>query len=192
LKNWWGIAFGVVCGLFGAGILLLLTRQPQGEAVQLLPPPSPPPCVVHVTGGVLHPGIYTLPDGARVGEALEAAGGAMESADLELLNLAAPIQDGERIWVPVRSESPSVLTTPSETAMPQLAPAGLVNINSANQPELEGLPGIGPALAQAILQYRQEHGLFAEIAELIEVPGIGPGILEQIQELITVGEGAPD
>jgi competence protein ComEA len=189
LKNWWGIAFGVVCGLFGAGVLLLLTRQPQGEAVRLLPPPTPHPCVVHVTGAVFHPGLYALPDGARVGEALEAAGGVVEDADLDLINLAAEIQDGERIWVPVRSPTPS---NPPEEAGPDEVetapgPAGLVDINAASQAELEGLPKIGPVLAQAILQYRQEHGLFHDILEIQEVPGIGPGIFEQIKDLITVG-----
>ncbi|MEJ2348723.1 MAG: SLBB domain-containing protein [Anaerolineales bacterium] len=89
MKTWWGIAFGVLCGLFGAGILLLASRQPRGEPIQLRPPPTPPPVIVHVTGAVAQPGVYTLASESRVEDAVQAAGGVSPQADVQSLNLAA-------------------------------------------------------------------------------------------------------
>jgi competence protein ComEA len=196
MKNGWAIAFGVVCGLLGAGLLLLVTGQPEGEPIQLLPPPTTPPLVLHVTGAVVQPGVYSLPDGSRVADALQAAGGLLPESDAEPLNLAAVVQDGERIWVPWKLETKipdqpgdggglapeSNLTSPSPPD-----PAFPVNINNATQIELESLPGVGPVIAERIIAYRQEHGPFTKIDELQQVPGIGPATFEKLKDLITVG-----
>jgi len=178
----------MVCGMLAAGVLLVLVNRPPGKAVQLLPPPTPQPIVVHVTGAVSNPGVYSLPAGARVEAALLAAGGASADADLETLNLAAFLQDGEKICVPQQIEDPADPETP-EASRPLPTESGLdglVNINTANQAEMESLPGIGPVLAEAILEYRQVHGPFKDTTAILDVPGIGPSVYEQIKDLITV------
>jgi competence protein ComEA len=169
-------------GLLAAGLLWLLIAEPRGEAVRLIPPPTPGPLRVYVSGAVAHPGVYDLPLGSIVEQAVEAAGGPLEEADLDRINLAAPLEDGEQIRVPLQIEASPVGVTP--VSDPHTA--DLVNINTATAPELELLPGIGPSLAQAIVSYRESHGLFHEIEGLLDVPGIGPAKLEQIRGLVTV------
>jgi competence protein ComEA len=189
MKNWWGIAFGVICGLLTAGILSLLIHQPKGDTVLLRPPPTPLPIVVHVAGAVKEPGIYSLLPGSRVEAALQAAGGAVAAADLEAINLAAFLEDGEQIWVPEEIAEEALNPEKSEGEEAQQPPADfdvLININIADQAELEMLPGIGPVLAKAILDYRRDHGPFKDISELEDVPGIGPGIFEKIKDRITI------
>ncbi|HLE52533.1 MAG TPA: ComEA family DNA-binding protein [Anaerolineales bacterium] len=196
MKNGWAMAFGVVCGLLGAGLLLLVTGQPQGAPVQLSPPPTAPPLVLHVTGAVARPGVYSLPDGSRVADAVQAAGGMLSDADAEPLNLAALVQDGERVWVPwkqaARAPPQSVagedqaqgsnLTSPSPPE-----PIFPVNINTAPQDDLESLPGVGPVIAKRIIAYRQEHGPFTKIDDLQQVDGIGPTTFDKLKDLISVG-----
>jgi competence protein ComEA len=179
------IAVGVLIGLLAAGLLGLLIVEPRGEAIRLLPPPSPAPLRVHVSGAVAHPGVYSLPRGSIVQQAIEAAGGALTDADLDRVNLAAPVDDGQQVRVPFVTQPPpegatAVLPGPDPPA------TGLVNINTATAPELELLPGIGPSLAQSIVAYREAHGLFREVEDLLDVPGIGPAKLEQIRALVTV------
>src|SRR4030066_1289788 len=93
---WWAIAYGVVCGLLAAGIILLVSRFPRGEAIQLRPPPSPQPILVDVTGAVVQPGVYSLPYGSRVFDAIEAAGGLTEAAVAQTLTQAAFLEDGQK------------------------------------------------------------------------------------------------
>lgn len=188
MKSWWGIVLGVVCGFLAAGVLLVLASRPAGGAVQLLPPPTPLPIMIHVTGAVSKPGVYSLPAGARVENALQAAGGARADADLETLNLAAILHDGEQLWVPERAEDPPSPGSPGTAGAlsPESGLARPVDINTASQAELESLPGIGPILAEAILEYRRVHGPFKDIAAIQDVPGIGPGVYAQIKDLITV------
>jgi competence protein ComEA len=178
----WQILFGVFIGLLAAGGLWLAASPPRGAPVRLLPPPTLPPLSVHVTGAVLHPGVVSLPPGSRVGDAIQAAGGLLPEADGEALNLAALLQDGIRLRVPRIGEA----LDPAETG----ASAGslpLININTASKEELESLPGIGPVMAQAIVDHRQEHGLFTSPEALLDVEGIGPGTYEQIKDRITTG-----
>lgn len=195
MKTWLGIVFGIVGGFLGAGILYLIATQPKGEGITLLPPPTPAPIVVHVTGAVVHPGLYTLKGEPRVDDALAAAGGLLSGANSTLLNLAAYVQDGEQIWVPWKSEaglptenpsngnrSPSPIASPSVSQL-----MGLININIATQVELETLPGIGPVLAQRIITYREENGPFRLIDDLQQVNGIGPTIFEKLKTYITIG-----
>jgi competence protein ComEA len=200
MSKWWGVAFGVVGGLLGAGLLLLVTRPPRGEAIQLLPPPTPLPFSVHVSGAVVHPGVYSLPEGCRVHEAVQAAGGTLPEADPGPVNLAAFIQDGDRIWIPfkilptetrvgpfLRSGS-GVAGSPGdeETPPPVETPSWPVNVNTASQSDLESLPGIGPVIAQRIIDFRQENGPFTRIEELQNVSGIGPATYAKIKDLISV------
>lgn len=133
--------------------------------------------VVHVSGAVVRPGLLRLAPGARVADAIEAAGGAAADADLDQLNLAAPLGDGERVHVPVEGE-----TLP---ALPGIAAMGPVNVNAASVAELETLPGVGPAIAQAIIAARVERR-FETVDDLLRVRGIGPGKLEELRSLVTV------
>ena len=136
--------------------------------------------VLHVVGQVVEPGLVTLPAGARVADAIEAAGGAVAEADLSAVNLARIVTDGEQILVPRPGE-----------AVPEAggggSGSGLVNLNAANTGTLETLPGIGPVLAQRIVDWRADHGRFTSVDELTEISGIGPALLDGVRDLVTVG-----
>lgn len=151
-----------------------------------VPSPVPQPgysqyLTVHVAGAVKHPGIYRLKPGSRLVEAVEAAGGGTPDASLQLLNLAEVIRDGERIYVPSAREMERGATGSRVPGKP-----AMVNINLADRTALETLPGIGPALAERIIRYRIENGLFRRKEDLLQVPGIGPGKFRGLQDLITV------
>mgnify|MGYP000100213103 CR=1 FL=1 len=191
MKGIWQIAFGVACGLLAAGLILLVAQQPRGQAIQLLPPPTPAPLIVHVAGAVVSPGVYHLPSDSRVQQAIDAAGGPMTDADLQTINLAAPVLDGSYLWVPSQIITTSTITVIATVAPPTPAftvsgSLQLVNINTASQEELESLPGIGPALAKQIIAYRTVNGPFKVIEDILDVPGIGPKTFEKIKALITV------
>jgi competence protein ComEA len=143
--------------------------------------PSPEVVVlVDVAGWVRRPGVYEFTEGARVIDAIDAAGGARSGALLEALNLAAPLTDGTQILVP-REGQEGVAPAPVTGGA-----GGLVNVNSAIATELEELPGIGEVIAQRIIDYRTENGPFATVDELLDVSGIGDAILESIRELVSV------
>lgn len=177
MKSAWLLAFGLAGGLLAAGALFLVTRPPRGSPVTLLPPPTPAALQIHVTGAVINPGVYTLPPGSRVHAALEAAGGATSEANLEALNLAANLEDGEQLRVPTLAEAAVKTSSPS---------GGQIDLNDATQAELEALPGIGPTMAERIIAYRQEHGPFLYIEDIMAVEGIGEGIFAEIKDLVTV------
>lgn len=145
-------------------------------------PERPKTVKVHVAGAVARPGVYELLAGARVIEAVEKAGPLAE-ADLDALNLAAPLVDGQKVLVPRRGEAAA---QPAATISGPSAAGTLININTASAAELETLPGIGPSLAQRIVAYRQEHGPFRTIEDIKNVSGIGEGRFAQIKDLITV------
>ena len=136
------------------------------------------PVVVHVVGAVRHPGVYRLPAGSRTRDAVRRAGGANRRADLASVNLATRLADGEQVRVPQRG--PAAASTAS-TAQAAGAPASIVHLNSADAEQLDALDGIGPALAQRIVAYRDAHGGFGSIDELDEVSGIGPVRLESLR-----------
>lgn len=144
------------------------------------PPAQPAELIVHVAGAVAEPGIVTLAPGARVIDAVEAAGGPTGEADLHQLNLAAEVADGMQIRVPVPGETVIPLAPPvsgGEGAGP--AP---VDVNRADVDDLERLRGIGPALAAAIVEWREEHGAFGSLDDLLDVPGIGPAKLDGLAD----------
>ena len=162
-------------------------------APTVVPPPpgtsAAPVLLVHVSGKVRRPGVVELPAGSRVIDAIEAAGGARAGAHLGLLNLARPLVDGEQVAVGVAVAAPPLsVGVPVGTTLPATAaPAGaLVNLNTATQPELEELPGVGPVTATSILEWRAEHGGFSTVDELIEVSGIGEVTLAELRDLVTV------
>jgi competence protein ComEA len=153
-------------------------------AARLTPaaPAARPRVVVHVVGAVRRPGLYRLADGSRIADAVERAGGATARADLELVNLAAPVADGAQVVVPRRADTRSAGAPAGESPA---APTTKVSLNRATAEELDALPGVGPTTAQKIIAYRQEHGAIASVDELDAVSGIGPARLEQLRELVT-------
>lgn len=150
---------------------------------------------VHVTGAVGNPSVQRLPAGSRVADAVAAAGGASPEADTQSLNLARVLNDGEQVRVPKVGESPPAAPAgaegsqtgagPGAGAAPGGGPAGKVNVNTAEASALETLPGIGPTLAKRIIAYRNEHGPFATVEDLTDVPGIGPAVLEGLRQEAT-------
>ncbi len=174
----------VATGLLLAGRLFPHGSAPAAPAAARAVPvaaPRTPRLVVHVVGAVRHPGLYRLRDGSRVADAVARAGGATRKAELELVNLAAPVADGTQIVVPrrVAAASGSLVTGgASET------PAGPVHLNTATVEQLDGLPGVGPVTAQKIVDYRQKNGAFSSVDDLDAIPGIGSKRLEQLRELV--------
>ena len=171
---------------------------------------------VYVAGAVNNPGVYPLASGNRLVDAVEAAGGVADNADLEAVNLAMRVEDEGYYYIPAKMDEPAATgdreTTDSATPTPRFPevatnrpatespteteepgsttgePGGLVNLNTATQAALETLPSIGPARARAIIAFREENGLFAAVEEITAVSGIGQGILDNLQGLITVEE----
>jgi len=141
--------------------------------------------VVHVCGEVKHPGVYRLPEGKRVIDALEMAGGATEQGDLDKLNLAALLEDGGKIYLPPLTTVLSPVSV-KQSQLGQEKAFNLININSADQQSLDSLPGIGSALAKRILDYREQQGFFNSVDDLRKVSGIGEKKFEQLKDLVTV------
>ena len=143
--------------------------------------------VVDVAGSVVRPGVHELPVGSRVVDAIEAAGGLTADADRARLNLAAPLADGQRVWVPrVGEEEPPVEPLIGGGVGTAGAPGGPVNLNTADAAALETLPGVGPSIAAAIIALREQEGPYERVDDLLEVAGIGPSRLAQLADLVTV------
>ncbi len=178
-----------------------LTAQPSASPSSL--PSGPAALKVDVEGSVLHPGLQNLPSDARVSDAITAAGGKGEDADTEPLNLAAKLVDGSQVYVPHRAkpEADKVMeayrggpgtATPydSHPSTPSSGghsggkkhPSGSVSLNTGSESQLESLPGVGPSTAKKILEYRQAHGGFSSIDELMAVKGIGPKKLKAMRQ----------
>jgi competence protein ComEA len=173
----------------------LLLRTPPGPAPETFLPiagatgdpgststttTAPVTVLVHAAGAVQQPGVYELPGGARVTDLIDAAGGPMADADLDQLNLAAPVTDGERVYVPRVGEVVPLASASGAT------PAGPLDLNTATLEQLDALPGVGPATAQAIIDERDRRGGFTSVDDLLDVRGIGPAKLEQLRDLVTV------
>ncbi|BCW96052.1 MAG: helix-hairpin-helix domain-containing protein [Fimbriimonadales bacterium] len=203
----WGRSSGAGSPLQAAGVgaqggaeVIDLTQPPNPEAAPAnaespVAPESPPAeAVVHVSGAVKKAGVYRLAPDSRVADAIEQAGGATEHADLDALNLAEPLHDGQQIHVPRKGETPAPAlasnsasrasrSAPKPTAA---APQFPINLNTADAEQLEAIPGIGPVLAQRIIEYRQTHGRFQSVDDLLEVHGIGAKRLENMRPYVTV------
>lgn len=183
-------------------MVLLVASPPRGQPVQLAPPPTPPALVVYIVGAVAQPGVYDLPAGSRVQDAIQVAGGLTAQADSRGINLAATVRDGMQISVPeVITQSAQTAGSPagqssSENAaqpsrsqsitLPTPTISFPININTATLEELDQLPGIGPVIAQRIIDYRQANGPFPTREAIMDVPGIGEATFEKLKDLITV------
>ncbi|HEY8471450.1 MAG TPA: helix-hairpin-helix domain-containing protein [Natronosporangium sp.] len=152
------------------------------------PPASTEPAelVVAVSGEVREPGLVHLPPGSRVADAIEAAGGLLPGADIDHLNLARRVVDGELITVGIPPPPGPVEGGEPGSGGAAAPGGGLVNLNTATQAELETLPGIGPALARRIIDYRTQHGPFTSVGQLREVSGIGEARFAELEPLVTV------
>jgi competence protein ComEA len=147
------------------------------------PPTTASQLVVQAAGAIAEPGVYTVPGSARVNDLIAAAGGLAPDADPDQVELAAPLTDGERVYVPRRGESPPPVSGSSSGGSSTRGP---VDLNRASAADLEALPGIGPALAQAIIDHRSQHGPFRSVDDLADVRGIGPAKMEQLRPLVKV------
>lgn len=139
--------------------------------------------VVHVVGAVRKPGLYRLPEGSRIDDAIRRAGGPRPKAELALVNLASPVADGQQVVVPARGGAPGAGAVSAAPGAGPL-PGEKVHLNSATLEQLDTLPGIGPITAQKILDYRTANGAFGSIDELDAVPGIGPARLADLRPLV--------
>jgi competence protein ComEA len=193
----------LILGLITAGWLLLRARPVAvagpGEVVTMSTPlqsaPTASPTsseratklVVHVLGAVRHPGLVRLPENSRVQDAIDAAGGLARRADPGELNLAQPLADGQQLVIGTKGDPAGEVRNGGESGTGSGSSAtSTLDLNHANQAQLEELPGVGPVTAQAILTWRQQHGRFNRIEELQEVDGIGPKTYAQIAPHVRV------
>lgn len=179
------------------GISILLAPPPASEQLAAIPlesdpssssapagsPSSPghppgPQVTVHVVGAVKKPGVYDLPEGSRITDAVKKAGGLAKDAHPELVNLAAKLVDGQQVILPGGSSAATGQNAPAPTEKAK------ISISTADAQTLQELPGIGPALAERIIEFRTENGPFTSVAELDAVSGIGPAMLEKLTELV--------
>lgn len=195
------LGFGVLCVLAGVFVLSLRGSSLGREPIRVqLPPPTEQEVetiVIYVEGAVNRPGLYTLPKGSRVWDAVNAAGGLGADADGQSINPAEQLRDGQKVTVacattspPAPVSAPEAAAPPSEQPQQQAAapelipPMGTVSINEAPAAELARLPGIGPELAARIVHYRSEHGRFQYLDDLTRVRGIGEARFEQVKPYI--------
>ncbi len=179
------VTVGAVAAIIGA--LVVWAPRPAGATMPAAPvagqeTPTLPGVtaalvMVHVAGAVHQPGVYELPVGSRVTDAVEAAGGPVDGAELDSINLARQVADGERVRVPTQDESDGRVG---------LSAGGRININTAVASQLEDLPGVGPVLAGRIVAYREQHGPFASVSALDSVTGLGPAVVAGLADAAAV------
>jgi len=183
---------GLFCGLIASAVILLFNLPDRGVPVELNTNSQinantveikQQQITIHIDGQVNKPGLYNLPADSRINDAVKMADGLTEKANSQLVNLASLLQDGQKIYIPAIDES-----IPEDSSINRSSVVlKLININSADLDGLVSLPGIGTTKAQAIIDYRNEHGPFIDKKDIILVPGIGETILDSIFDLITLG-----
>ena len=190
-----GTLLGILAAVFIFLVVFLTARAPAGQPIELQPTVSPQPIVVYVLGAVRYPGVYSLAPDSRVIDAVQAAGGFLDSALVVEVNVASRLEDGQRLQIPGTGELPTPAFIIGDGGLfltPTPFEGALININTADIALLDTLPEIGPALAQCIIDYREANGPFQTIEEFDKVPGIGAATMNKIRPLITVGDpGAP-
>ena len=202
------IALAALAGAVIATAAILLSQGDGNAPIQIVSSPagvdastgggsapapilSPEDIQVYINGAVRDPGVYPLQSGDRLVDALEAAGGTIEGADLDRVNLALRVLDEGYYYISKEGETPPLAATDTSAPAPgalqgNQTDGGLVNLNTASADVLSTLPGIGPVKAQAIVSYRQQNGPFASIEEITAVTGIGAGTYEKIRDLVAV------
>jgi competence protein ComEA len=193
LARYRGYVIMALLNVIALGALFLYDRRPQPEPLAILTPSArttPAIIQVHVAGAVHQPGLYSLPAGSRLHEAIQAAGGLHEDADAERVNLADYVQDAQQLYIPRQGLTPPPGPTAASGAASVVGTTAvgqrLVNINSASPEELMTLPGIGAVYAERIVAYRQQHGPFGDPQQLMQVNGIGSATYERLKAYITV------
>ena len=175
-------------GVVAVGAFFLIELMMPGEVS--VGPGSAGVIVVAIDGAVATPGVVSLTSGARLVDAIDAAGGLLDTADTTGLNLAGRVGDGERITIPTASVSSGAATPTNGSTPPSTSAidtAGMVNINTAGVPELDQLPGIGSVIAQRIIDFRDIHGPFESVDQLVEVEGISQAMVDRFRHMVTVG-----
>ncbi len=166
------------------------TQSASGGPASLQPAVVPATVVVHAAGAVKSPGVYLLPIDARVDDVLHAAGGAEATADLDVVNLAQPVKDGDRVFFPRVGQATPVPVTLQAAVVAQpdadVSALGPVDLNSATAEQLDALPGVGPATAQRIIEFRDSHSGFRSVNQLLDVPGIGESKLAALKAKVRV------
>lgn len=197
MERYRGLVVGIlVLAIAGGGAMLWLNR-PRPAPIEITTPvpsptpeprssPTPAPLRVYISGAVTRPDVYLLPPGSIVKDALGAAGGPTGEADLDRLNLAMELRDQQQVHVPRRGEAAQAVAPPGGADPEGALSGGPININAATIEELDALPGVGPAIAGRIVEYREAYGPFAAIEEITNVRGIGPATFEEIKDLIVV------
>ena len=187
-----GTAIGVAVTAIGAWWVVRVPPPPLEQSIEMAPPSTVVgpidigsndigSIVVHVAGEVITPGVYELPAGSRLIDAIEAAGGSTSRADTDAINLAMPVSDAQQVLVPRKGARRS---SPQGGGGNAAATDSRVNLNTASATELETLPDVGPQTAQAIITHRNERGPFLSVDELLDVPGIGPAKLAALRERV--------
>jgi competence protein ComEA len=183
------LILSIVGLLLVSAMMLFAIRWKTPAPITIEPPqptPTPGPIQVYVSGAVLQADVYMLPPEAIARDAINAAGGTTAEADIEHLNLAANLADGEHLYIPVVGESVIPAPSGNASAGPGEQTSFPININTASLEELQALPGIGPALALRIIDYRAAYGEFPDIEALQNVSGIGPATFEEMKALVTI------
>lgn len=188
------VIFLSIVGIIAFVVIYVILKRPEPAApplvITLQPRPTDEPATptpatieVYVSGAVKKPDVYSLPLNSIVKDAITAAGGATADADLDRINLAAHLADQMQVYVPRQGEA---APPPPNGSAPD-SPAEKININTASVEELDKLPGIGPVIAKAIIDYRTKNGPFKQIEDINAVKGIGDALFEKVKEQITVG-----
>jgi competence protein ComEA len=176
-RNWIAVAVLAIAGVGGWAWYGSTAPEPAPLLVETADTPSQETITVHVSGQVVAPGLVVVADGSRLADAIAAAGGTTRDADLERVNLATPIQDGQQVVIPGIGEDAAGVATATD---------GMVHINSATVSDMEQLPGVGPVLAERIVAFREENGPFTTVEDLLDVSGIGEAKLDALRDAVAL------